>query len=329
MSTIHLAAPDGTQSTHDESQARELWSQGAIAAEALYWRDGMPDWRPAAEFFGAHPTSAAVESELAAPPVADSALPPRGFVKDPKRLTKVLIVMLWISLGMAVLSAFVQVISLATGHAATPAGEELRPLDLVLVLLGLPQILVYIVTGVVFLMWIYRAHKNARGLGAQGMEFTAGWCVGWYFVPIFNLWKPYQAMKEIWQASKNPGAWRTQVAPSLLAAWWSFWIIDNILGNVSFRLALRAESPDELMASAIVSLISELTGIVLCVVAIRLVRSIYQMQSGWAAQPRESRCAICNRPVAAEEMVFLNRTWVCARCKPIALQGLAEGAGRS
>jgi len=181
---------------------------------------------------------------------------------------------------------------------------------------------------VVFLMWIYRARKNAEWLGARGMRFSPASSVGWYFAPIFNLWKPYQAMKEIWQASKNPGAWQTVSLPGLLSTLWTCWIVNNMVGNASFRLAFRADSPADLMASAVVSVVSEVTGLILCLVALRLVSSIYQMQSGWAAQKIESCCAICGRAMPPEEMVILNKECVCATCKPMSLQRLAEGAAR-
>ena len=61
-----------------------------------------------------------------------------------------------------------------------------------------------VVVIVLFCIWIYRANYNARQLGATDMQFSPGWAVGWNFIPIANLWKPYQAMREIWQASADP-----------------------------------------------------------------------------------------------------------------------------
>ena len=64
-----------------------------------------------------------------------------------------------------------------------------------------------------------------HALGSPGLRFTPGWAVGWYFVPIANLWKPYQAMKEIWRASKNPGNWQAETTSGFLGWWWFWWII--------------------------------------------------------------------------------------------------------
>src|SRR5215831_8155859 len=74
---------------------------------------------------------------------------------------------------------------------------------------GIAYIVLLLATSVVVLVWIYGANHNAHALGATGMRFTSGWAVGWYFIPIFNLWKPYQAMKEIWKASADPRNWQS------------------------------------------------------------------------------------------------------------------------
>jgi hypothetical protein len=79
--------------------------------------------------------------------------------------------------------------------------------------IGFIQVALFIVTGIVFLVWIHRANRNARALGAEGMQFTPGWSVGWFFVPIMSLWKPFQVMREIWQASAQPGNWQGVQAP--------------------------------------------------------------------------------------------------------------------
>ncbi|MHC5053008.1 MAG: DUF4328 domain-containing protein, partial [Planctomycetota bacterium] len=68
-------------------------------------------------------------------------------------------------------------------------------------LIGLAQVGILIALIVLFCLWIPRANRNARALGATGMRFTPRWCVIWYLIPIMNLFRPYQAMKEIWKAS--------------------------------------------------------------------------------------------------------------------------------
>lgn len=56
-------------------------------------------------------------------------------------------------------------------------------------------------SGIFFLVWFYNAHDNLRYLGAQNLQFTPGWAVGVFFVPILNLFRPYMAAQEIYRAS--------------------------------------------------------------------------------------------------------------------------------
>ena len=89
-------------------------------------------------------------------------------------------------------------------------------------LVGVFQIVIFVVSGILILMWKYRANFNAHQLGGTRMEFTPGWSIGWYFIPFSNLWKPYQAMKEIWKASRNPEDWQIQgVSPCFLGGGYS------------------------------------------------------------------------------------------------------------
>ena len=146
-------------------------------------------------------------------------------------------------------------------------------------LVGIIQFSLFIITGVVFLRWIYFSNSNSRSLGASGMQFTPGWTIGYYFVPFLNFYKPYRAMKEIWKTSKDPKNWEMVKTPSLFPQWWTLWLIAGFLGNLSFRLTMRAEELNELFVSSSVTLASDLVEIPLALIAIKLVGSIFDMQN--------------------------------------------------
>ncbi|WP_419769557.1 MAG: DUF4328 domain-containing protein [Candidatus Marinarcus sp.] len=149
-------------------------------------------------------------------------------------------------------------------------------------MVGIIQFIIFVISGILILKWIYRANYNARQIGATEMTFTPGWSIGWYFIPIANLWKPYQAMKEIWKASSDPQNWKTQSVSSMLPWWWFFWIVSNMFGNASFRLAMRAEEINELMAANIVTQLSDVTGIPLSLIVIGIVNKVHKMQMAHA-----------------------------------------------
>lgn len=94
---------------------------------------------------------------------------------------------------------------------------------------------VFIASIVLTCMWIYRAHANVIAADAGPLENSPGWAVGWFFVPIANLFKPFQAMRELWNVSHNQADGFSQESPHLLKLWWGFWIVSNIVTNISTR----------------------------------------------------------------------------------------------
>ena len=85
--------------------------------------------------------------------------------------------------------------------------------------------LTLVIIGATSLLWIYRAHSNLPALGARNLSFSPGAAVGWFFVPIANLWKPFQAMRQLHCASQQPEAWEEQSAPGSLIWWWLTYVL--------------------------------------------------------------------------------------------------------
>ncbi len=229
---------------------------------------------------GAYPTKVSRLSE------ANQALEydiPEGF-KDPTSLTKWLKVFLYLSVAIAALSIWSgylehqMLIDFKNGvyTSETAAMVDAEASDSRQAIVGIIYMLVFFPTLICFLKWVYRANSNVRKLGAVGLKFTPGWSVGWFFVPIVNLWKPYQAMKEIFKASKNPADWTGQMTPSILGWWWGFWIISGYLSQVSFRMSLRAEGIDELLTANVLTLISDAFDIPSALIAILMVGKLLQ-----------------------------------------------------
>jgi len=84
--------------------------------------------------------------------------------------------------------------------------------------------------------WIYLSAKINKLLEIKGLKYTPAWSVGWYFIPFANLFRPYQALKEIYKASFNKEDWENEEIPSSFGAWWTTWIIFNLFANASMRM---------------------------------------------------------------------------------------------
>ncbi len=60
----------------------------------------------------------------------------------------------------------------------------------------------FLITAILFLMWIYRSNKNLTALGAGETDFSPRSSVLWWFVPIMNIYKPKKLLKK-----SGNGAW--------------------------------------------------------------------------------------------------------------------------
>jgi len=57
-------------------------------------------------------------------------------------------------------------------------------------------------------LWFFKVNKNSRALGAINMRYSPLWSALWFFIPIFNIWKPIQVLKELYYTSLKPKSWK-------------------------------------------------------------------------------------------------------------------------
>lgn len=201
-----------------------------------------------------------------------------AFRKDPGALTNFLRIMLWIYLGIIIVSLISDFMQMNLLRSASFSKTEAEANDLQQRIVGVLHLATFIVTGIAFLKWIHRANFNCHGFGARNMKFSPGWSVGYYFIPFLNLYRPYQAMKEIWKVSKNPADWQNEPGSPLLGWWWALWIISAVLGQISFRMSLAANTLSSLKESTVISIVSAVVDIPLCIVGVSLVFAIFLRQ---------------------------------------------------
>jgi heme/copper-type cytochrome/quinol oxidase subunit 2 len=133
------------------------------------------------------------------------------------------------------------------------------------------DLVVRLVTLVVFAMFLVRTNKNARALSGQPLEVSPGWMVGWFFVPFLNLFKPYVAVREVWERSKG-------AEPSLLGLWWAAWILSGILGTLaSYRLRADNSIPERIDADWFM-IVREGVTMAAVLLALWMVRSLHAGQ---------------------------------------------------
>lgn len=117
----------------------------------------------------------------------------------------------------------------------TEAAELLvvaKLLSWALTLLAAPLIVAAIV---VFLVWMWRAHKNLYAFPGVTPRMGAGWSIGGWFIPFANLVIPFMAMDEIARGSlpwKRRDPMRTGTHP-LVGFWWAACVVSGCAAGVA------------------------------------------------------------------------------------------------
>lgn len=110
---------------------------------------------------------------------------------------------LQIVMFMALLVAYWQRLGILnkirTGISVTQA--EANASDSLIRGLSAASLLIGLVTGILFLVWLHRANRNLRAFRTEEIHYSPALAVGSFFIPIVSLVWPFMAMREIWKAS--------------------------------------------------------------------------------------------------------------------------------
>ena len=300
----------------------ESYQSQQLVADDFVWREGLDNWIPIEQAMAAIQQVAAPEPSVPQPAVIQPVIPepisasphaasqslvrggatlaavkknpkvsPYGPYRNPGGLCTALTVTLgiYLVLGLiSIVSSYLQYDLLSNYDAGAYSDEEYDELatanDAREALVGVGFLLILIVNVVIWCIWTNRIMKNSYSFGADWIRITPGWAVAWYFIPIANLFKPVQAINDAWRASVNPDRGNSLATPGLITAWWTFWLITNFLGNISFRLTMHADDVSGLISATVVAMIGGVVDVVLVVIAVSMVRKLTSLQQEKAAE---------------------------------------------
>lgn len=168
------------------------------------------------------------------------------------------------------------VITAAASSSEAPS-SPLAALKSVLLLLG----------SLVFLGWLQRACDNLDPLGVKGQNYTKGWQLLGFIIPILSFFRPVQIMSELWRASdpqaaqQGEAAWKLSAAPSTIKAWWSLVWVNALVGAV-------AAAMNEGFLAFTLMVISQVAWLVAGVLLIQIIRGVDVRQAQLAGQMKSA-----------------------------------------
>ena len=150
--------------------------------------------------------------------------------------------------------------------------------------IGVTYLILFIITAILFCMWIHRAHRNLPSLGVSGLRYSPGWAVGGFFVPILNLFRPFQVTTEIWKASdpipdvNDSLAWQSAPTSPLVIFWWVLFLLSGFIGNIVLQISLQAETWSEILTASWLTFAMDFVYIPAAILAILVIRNIDRRQ---------------------------------------------------
>ena len=124
--------------------------------------------------------------------------------KDPSGVSKIVIALLIIGAllnAVAAISSYREYELLVSANQGALITEEMaNSNDARQGLIGIAQVVLIIITAVFFLTWVYRISWNGHYFSNSTQRHSPGWAVAYFFIPIVNLWRPYQALWDAHQA---------------------------------------------------------------------------------------------------------------------------------
>ncbi len=153
-------------------------------------------------------------------------------------------------------------------------------------LCAIAQAAAYVLTGIVFLIWLYRARLNAEAITPIPHRRSTGLVVFGWVIPIVNLWFPKQIVDDIWVTSTsqepplNPLrriALQSARRSGLVRAWWTSWLV-AFWGSSFFYRVARGEDLDSQLLLARTEIYFAAPTLVCAVLAVLVVVRITQAQ---------------------------------------------------
>lgn len=112
--------------------------------------------------------------------------------------------------------------------------------------------------GLALVKWLNACYRYAKdSIGANGFK-NEGWTAMGWIIPIFNLFKPYQILNEIYKAGapryQTADDWKKESGSGLLLTWWIFWAVTHFIMWIVSKELVKKSFRDDLTLPQIIGM---------------------------------------------------------------------------
>lgn len=138
--------------------------------------------------------------------------------------------------------------------------------------------------------WIAQVHVHLGLFSVEGNRYSPTWAAGSFFIPILNLFMPYQMMQELWRASTPQGnlrdklSWKANADSNLVFWWWAVALLILLVGGALYVVAFQVRPGTPMYAENVAILrignvVSGTLGVLDTILLIIVIQQIQKRQS--------------------------------------------------
>lgn len=197
-------------------------------------------------------------------------------MRDNQLRAKLAIIMLGIVMLVQVVNIVFHYFQYELLHKANEFGitdEQANSNDTRIQIVIFVYVFILFISGITFIRWFRRAFYNLE-LKIKNLNFSNGSIVYAWFIPIINLYRPFQIMKEMYLETislLNKNKIDHNLNLNIVIIWWILWTLTNCLE--AFSSISPGETIDELITSTIITIVFGCADIVVAILAIMLIKN--------------------------------------------------------
>jgi len=144
--------------------------------------------------------------------------------------------------------------------------------------------ILYLATAIPFIIWLRKAYCNLRHLGATDLKYSPNWALWSWFIPIINLFRPYQVVREVWietsmVLARRENAKVDNISSAIVAWWWFFFLAMNLLSSISGNIINSVQDKNDIVTYIQIGNVGNITAIIGSIIAINLIAKVSNIQS--------------------------------------------------
>ena len=146
---------------------------------------------------------------------------------------------LFVYVGALVMESLGAVLAIGFLAGAGPSDRALRGAGLSLILMAgmsLIQFVMFAAIAFLFLRLLYKSVQKAEGFAKPFRYVSPGWAVGYWFIPLMNLYRPFDVVKALFRACAEEVGGEPAAGEQLLGAWWALFLLSNFADMALARM---------------------------------------------------------------------------------------------